>query len=162
MTSHNENHDNPGIFVRLFDSNAYEVLWLDGHGVIEMATSEESFTGDRITDYLSQQNVESYARDIYSPWGEFEGVAVLRRLTLHESVHYLGRGARICAFLRPKIQAVRFIQGLEKGTNPIEHQIAAEVRIYLHRFDETETDRTTQSGIFRMLEEQLLSITTTK
>ncbi len=152
--------DTPGIFVRLFDNNEFEVLWLNGRGIIEMATSEEYFTGDRISDYLSRQNIESCPRDIYSSWGEMEGVSVLRQLTLYESVHYLGRSARVCAFLRPKNQAIRFIQGLERGIDPMEHQLAEELQHYLHRFDDV--DPATQSGAGRLSEEQLLSITTTK
>lgn len=158
MTSHNENHNNPGIFVRIFGPDDFEVMWQDGHGIIEMASNEESATGDPIMGHL-EENADSYVREMYSPWGEFEGVAVLRRLTLHESVHYLGRKARLCAFLRPKVQAMRFIQGLEKSKDTTDHKVAAMMRQYLYRFDETLEERMTQSGIYRIMEEQLLNIT---
>lgn len=157
---HNENHHNPGIFVRVFGHDDYEVYWLDGHGVIELATQEEESCKETITDYLERNHVDSYVREMYSPWGEFEGVAVLRRLTLNESVHYLGRNARLCAFLRPRVQAVRFIRGLENSKDKSMHEVAFEMRKYLHRFDELTHVRVSQSDLYRMMEEQLINITT--
>lgn len=159
MSSHRENHENPGIFVRIFDRNDYEIYWLDGHGVIEMATEEEATTQDPITGYLERQHVDSYVREMYSPWGEFEGVAVLRRLTLYESVHYLGRNAKVCAFLRPKVQAERFIEGLEKSKEPIAQRIVTEMKTYLKRFDIEPRERFTEDELHRIMEEQLLNIT---
>lgn len=159
MASQKENHENPGIFIRIFNRKDYEIYWLDGHGVIEMATEEEAVTQDSITGYLERQHVDSYVREMYSPWGEFEGVAVLRRLTLYESVHYLGRNAKVCAFLRPKIQAERFIEGLKKSKEPVVHRIAAEMQTYLRRFDEDTQTRFTEDELQRIMEEQLLNIT---
>jgi hypothetical protein len=95
---------------------------------------------------------------MYSPWGEFEGVVVLRSLTLYEAVHYLGRNARVCAFLRPKMQAIRFIEGLQKGKDCTEHRVAKEISQYLDRFDEDSGIQTSKSGLYRIMEEQLLNI----
>lgn len=159
MTSNYENHDNPGIFVRIFDDRHFEILWMDGHGLIEMANQEEVTSSDSIASYLSEKDIaDGYARDIYSPWGEYEGVAVLRRLTLYESVHYLGRQAKVCAFLRPKIQAERFIIGLEKGKDPVGHEAAKAMRQYLHCFDDYPQQKLSQENLHRMMEEQLLNI----
>jgi hypothetical protein len=160
MTIRAENHDNPGIFVRVFGEDDYEVFWTDGHGIIDMATNEELLSGDSINVYLENHQVDNLKREMYSPWGEFEGVTVLRQITLNESVHYLGRKARICAFLRPKIQATRFMQGLEKGNDRTELEVAAEIRGYLYKFDEKPQEDITKSGLFRIMENQLLNITT--
>jgi hypothetical protein len=161
MTAQKENHDNPGIFVRFFGSDNYEVLWTDGHGVIEMATNEENLTGDSINGYLEGcRQVDNFTREMYSPWGEFEGVTTLRQITLNESVHYLGRNAKICAFLRPKVQALRFVYGLEKRNNVCEVELAAAVRNHIPTFDELPEKNYTRSGLFRMMESQLLNITT--
>ncbi|MDR2757430.1 MAG: hypothetical protein LBC20_17185 [Planctomycetaceae bacterium] len=158
MTTQKENLSNPGIFVRIFDDNDFEVRWLDGHEIIETANEEELHGGERITAYLERKHVDSYVREMYSPWGEFEGVVVLRRLTLYEAVHYLGRNAQLCAFLRPKMQAVRFIEGLLKGKNCTEHQVAEEIKQYLTCFDEDSGIQVSKSGLYRMMEEQLLNI----
>jgi hypothetical protein len=156
-----ENPNNPGIFVRIFDEDDYEVNWFNGHEIIELANEEESNGGETITNYLERKHhIDSYIREIYSPWGEFEGVAVLRNLTLYEAVHYLGRNAKICAFLRPKIQAVRFIEGLRKGKGPTEHIVAEEIQQFLCHFDQTPEIQISKSGFYRQLEEQLLNITT--
>ncbi|MDR1480392.1 MAG: hypothetical protein LBJ00_15760 [Planctomycetaceae bacterium] len=160
MTAQKENHDNPGIFVRFFGLDNYEVFWTDGHGVIEMATNEESLTGDSINDYLEGCQVDNFTREMYSPWGEFEGITTLRQITLNESVHYLGRSAKICAFLRPKVQALRFVYGLEKRNNSCELELAAEVRGHITKFDQLPDNNFTKSGLFRMMESQLLNITT--
>ncbi|MDR3199320.1 MAG: hypothetical protein LBU34_15740 [Planctomycetaceae bacterium] len=158
MATQKENLNNPGIFVRIFDDDDYEVRWLNGHEIIEVANGEELGGGERITAYLERKHVDSYVREMYSPWGEFEGVVVLRRLTLYEAVHYLGREARICAFLRPKMQAVRFIEGLQKGKDSTEHQVAEEIKRCLTYFDEDPEIQTSKAGFYRMMEEQLLNI----
>lgn len=159
MKTNCENHDNPGIFVRIFDTEHFEVFWLDGHALIEMAHQEEQDSDDSVSMFLSRKEAaDTYAREMYSPWGEYEGVTVLRQLTLHESVHYLGRHAKVCAFLRPKEQAVRFIHGLELGKNPAGHKAAATMRKYLHRFDDLPQERLSQEALQRMMEEQLLNI----
>ncbi len=160
MAPNRENLENPGIFVRILEGEECEVHWLDGHELIELAESEEQSSGELIVNHLESKHVENYRREIYDPWGRLEDVAVLRRLTLHEAVHYLGRNSRICAFLRPKEQAVRFVHGLEKSKDPAEHHAAAMIRKYLQRFDEHPMEKLSQSGIYRLLEEQLLSITT--
>ncbi len=160
MSTSRENLDNPGIFVRIRDKEGFEVHWLDGHQLIEMAEEEERSSSDPITNHLERKHVDNYVREIYSPWGQLEDVAVLRRLTLHEAVHYLGREARICAFLRPKEQAIRFLRGLEKSKDPTEHRAASVICQYLNRFDEYPESELTKSGIYRLLEEQLLNITT--
>jgi hypothetical protein len=160
MAAHTENHDNPGIFVRFFESDNYEVFWTDGHGIIEMATNEETLTGDSINNYLEECQVDNFAREMYSPWGEFEGVTTLRRITLNEAVHYLGRNAKICAFLRPKVQALRFVHGLEKRNNTYELEVAGAIRNLIGRFDELPDENYTKSGLFRLMENQLLNITT--
>lgn len=160
MASQKENLENPGIFVRIFNKEHYEVFWLDGHQVIDMANNEEAMTDDSITAYLEDNHVDSYVREMYSPRGEFEGVAVLRRLTLYESVHYLGRNAKVCAFLRPKVQAERFIRGLEKSKESVAHKVAETMKRYIERFDETPQEKMTQSSLFNIMEEQLLNIST--
>lgn len=159
MTSNKENLGNPGIFVRIFDEDEFEVLWMDGDAIIEMACNEADFDGESITAYMEQRHVDNFAREMYSPHGQFEGVAVLRRLTLHEAVHYLGRNAEVCAFLRPKVQATRFIKGLENSKNLLARQVAAEIGHYLDRFDEEPDVRMTQAALYRMMESQLLNIT---
>ncbi|MDR2171362.1 MAG: hypothetical protein LBP59_14565 [Planctomycetaceae bacterium] len=160
MTAQKENHDNPGIFVRVFSPENYEVFWTDGHGIIAMATNEETLTGDSINCYLERCQVDNFSRDMYSPLGEFEGIINLRQITLNESVHYLGRNAKICAFLRPKVQALRFVHGLEKQNSIIELEVAAAIRGLLEKFDEHPEDNYTKSGLFRLMENQLLNITT--
>ena len=160
MTSNKENHENPGVFVRIFGEDDYEVLWLDGHAIIELAENEETLGGESIMEYMERKHVDNFSREMYSPRGEFEGVTVLRRLTLHEAVHYLGRNANVCAFLRPKVQAARFIEGLMNSKEATEHQAAADIRRYLHRFDEEPEARLTQNAMYRMMESQLMNITT--
>ncbi|MDR2346045.1 MAG: hypothetical protein LBE18_08260 [Planctomycetaceae bacterium] len=160
MTAQKENHDNPGIFTRVFNADNYEVFWTDGHGIIEMATNEENLTGDSINSYLARCQVDNFMREMYSPWGEFEGITTLRQITLNESVHYLGRNAKICAFLRPKVQALRFVHGLEKQNNTTELEVAAAIRNLLGKFDEHPEENFTKSGLFRLMENQLLNITT--
>ena len=160
MSSNRENLENPGIFVRIRDGFEFEVLWLDGHELIQLAETEERSDGDAILEYLAKKHVDNYHREIYDPWGRLEDVAVLRSITLHEAVHYLGRHARICAFLRPQEQAIRFLHGLEKSNDPTEHRAAAVLGQNLHRFNDLPTEKLSQSGIYRLLEEQLLSITT--
>lgn len=159
MASQKENLSNPGIFVRIFGKEHYEVFWLDGHEVIDMANNEEATTDDSITGYLEDNHVDSYVREMYSPRGEFEGVAVLRRLTLYESVHYLGRHAKVCAFLRPRVQAERFVKGLEKSKESVAHQVAAVMRRYFDRFDEAAQTKMSQASLCNIMEEQLLNIT---
>ncbi|MDR0871731.1 MAG: hypothetical protein LBN39_13170 [Planctomycetaceae bacterium] len=158
MSLSNENLDNPGIFVRIFDEDDFEVFWLDGHRVIEITEGEQEAGGESITGYLQRNQVENFSREMYSPLGEYEGVAVLRQLTLYEAVHYLGRRADICAFLRPKVQAERFIHGLEKSKNRTYREAALEIRHYLHRFDEESEEQLTRTGLFRQMEEQLMNI----
>ncbi|MDR0391825.1 MAG: hypothetical protein LBH59_07960 [Planctomycetaceae bacterium] len=160
MAAHAENHDNPGIFIRFFEPDNYEVFWTDGHGIIEMAMNEETLSSDTINDYLEECQVDNFAREMYSPWGEFEGVTTLRQITLNEAVHYLGRHAKVCAFLRPKVQALRFVRGLEKRNNIPELEVAAAIRNLIGRFDELPEENFTKSGLFRLMENQLLNITT--
>ena len=160
MPTNKENLENPGIFVRVRDEGKFDVHWLDGHELIELAEIEERDSGEPLTDHLEKHHVDNYHREIYDQWGRLEEVAVLRRLTLHEAVHYLGRNAKICAFLRPKEQATRFLHGLEKSENATELKAAVVVDQYLHRFDELPMKKLSQSGIYRLLEEQLLNITT--
>ena len=160
MSSSRENLENPGIFVRIRYDGTFEVQWMDGHQLIELAETEARTDGEKLTDHLEKKYVDSYHREIYDPWGQLEDIAVLRSLTLHEAVHYLGRQAKICAFLRPKAQAVRFLHGLEMGEDAAERRAATVVGQYLYRFDEHPMERLSRSGIYRLLEEQLLSITT--
>jgi hypothetical protein len=159
MTAQKENLGNPGIFVRVFSTGGYEVLWLDGNGVIETARGEGELSGELITEYLTRNNVDSYVREMYSPRGEFEGTSVIRSLTLHEAVHYLGRRAKVCAFLRPKGQAVKFLEGLRKGKSSLEQKVADEIELLLCRFEDEKLD-ISKSSIYRMMESQLLNITT--
>jgi hypothetical protein len=160
MTTNQENLENPGIFVRIRGADEYEVLWMDGNQLIELATTEERSGGDPITDHLEKKHIDNYSREIYDPLGRLEDVMVLRRLTLRESVHYLGRNVKICAFLRPKEQAARFILGLKKSKDVAEQRAAVVIEQYLYRFDESAMEKLSQSGIYRLLEEQLMSITT--
>ncbi|MDR3183706.1 MAG: hypothetical protein LBT89_12460 [Planctomycetaceae bacterium] len=160
MSATRENPEKPGIFVRMFDGGTYEVFWLDGHSVVEKARNEEVQSGEPISHYLEHKHVDNFVREMYSPWGEFEGYASLRQLTLHESVHYLARKARICAFLRPKGQASRFIQGLLKGKDRNEHKLAAEVERLIPNFGEDPLAAGTKSAVYRIMESQLLNLTT--
>jgi hypothetical protein len=162
MTAHTENLDNPGIFVRIFKSKNYEVFWTDGHEIIAMATNEEALTGDLIKDYLEKCQIDNFTREMYSPLGEFEGVKTLRQITLNESVHYLGRNtiAIDCAFLRPKVMALRYVHGLEKRNDTNELEVAAAIRNLIGRFDELPEENLTKSGLFRLMENQLLNIIT--
>ncbi|MDR3232896.1 MAG: hypothetical protein LBT46_04405 [Planctomycetaceae bacterium] len=160
MTAARENPENPGIFVRMFDGNTFEVLWIDGHSVVEKARSEETSSGKPISHYLEHKHVDNFVREMYSPWGEFEGYASLRQLTLHEAVHYLAHNAKICAFLRPKGQAVQFVQGLYRGKDRYEHQLAAKVEGMIPNFGEAPLAADTRSAVYRILESQLLNLTT--
>ena len=160
MSSNRENLANPGIFVRIHGEGEFEVNWLDGHELIQLAETEERSSDDTIVKHLENRHVDNYHREIYDPWGRLEDVAVLRRLTLHEAVHYLGRHAKICAFLRPKEQAIRFLHGLEKSKDVVEHRAASVICQYLRHFDDRPMEKLSQSGIYRLLEEQLLNITT--
>ena len=160
MSSNRENLANPGIFVRILEEDKFEVRWIDGHQLIELAETESRADDGELTGHLEQKHVDNYHREIYDTWGRLEEIAVLRSLTLHEAVHFLGRLAKVCAFLRPKAQAVRFIHGLEMSEDVTEHRAAAVIGRYLCRFDEQPMERLSQSGIYRLLEEQLLSITT--
>ena len=160
MPSSRENLENPGIFVRTREEGTFEVTWMDGHQLIELAESEARADDEPITNHLEKQHVDNYHREIYDQFGRLEEITVLRRLTLHEAVHYLGRNAAICAFLRPKEQAIRFLRGLEKSKNPTEQRAATVIDQYLYRFDDRPEDKLSQSGIYRLLEEQLLTITT--
>ncbi|GHT20005.1 hypothetical protein FACS1894189_8960 [Planctomycetales bacterium] len=146
------------IFVRVFSTGDFEVFWKDGNGIIEIANLEEQSSGEPIAEYLVQHNVSNYVREMYSPWGEFEGTSVVRRLTLHEAVHYLGRRARICAFLRPRGQAVKFIEGLRKGKSSLEQNVAAEIEPFMDSFEEEQLG-ISRSAVYRMMESQLLNIT---
>jgi len=160
MSSNRENLENPGIFVRIRSRDEFEVLWLDGHELIRLAETEERSDGDAILEHLEKKHVDNYHREIYDPWGRLEEVAVLRRITLYEAVHYLGRNAKVCAFLRPREQAIRFLRGLERSKDPTEHRAASVLGQYLQRFDDHPMEKLSRSGIYRLLEEQLLSITT--
>ena len=160
MSSSRENLENPGVFVRICEEGVFEVQWMDGHQLVELAEAEARVDDAPLTHHLEKKHVDSYHREIYDPWGRLEDIAVLRRLTLYEAVHYLGRHAKVCAFLRPKAQAVRFLQGLELGEDPTEHRAATVIGQNLHRFDEHPMEKLSRSGIYRLLEEQLLSITT--
>jgi len=160
MSSSRENLENPGIFVRIRHEGVFEVQWMDGHQLIELAETEAQTDEEELMNHLEKKHVDNYHRVIYDPWGRLEDIAVLRSLTLYEAVHYLGRQAKICAFLRPKAQAVRFLHGLETGEDSTEQHAATVINRYLYRFDEHPMERLSQSGIYRLLEEQLLSITT--
>jgi hypothetical protein len=135
MAATEENLDCAGIFVRLFAEHDYEILWLNGHEIIEMANNEEQLTGERIMHFLVKNKEDDTSlRDVYSPWGEREGSAVIRRLTLHEAVHFLGRRAKFSMFLHPKSQAVRFVEKLNEGHELSEHHLADDIKRLIWRF----------------------------
>lgn len=160
MSKNRENLENPGIFVRVLDDEQYSVLWTDGRGVMEMAYQEERYCEDEpITGFLRKStHCDDLERDTYDEWGTYTSTIVLRSITLREAVHYLGRDTKICAFLRPKAQAVRFLNALEKGGSLVELKAAAEIRKFLPRFEKID-EVLFAERLSEYLEEQLLNIT---
>ena len=51
MSTNRENLENPGIFVRILDDEAYQVRWADGQSLIETAYQEEMHRDDSIADF---------------------------------------------------------------------------------------------------------------
>lgn len=160
MSANRENLENPGIFVRILNDDIFFVTWTDGRGVMELAQTEERCVEDEsITGFLRKSaHVDDIERDTYDQWGTYTSTVVLRSITLREAVHYLGRNAKICAFLRPKAQAVRFMNALEKGGSLAEVKVAAEIRALLPRFEAVD-EVILAEKLAEYLEEQLLNIT---
>ncbi|MCL2303946.1 MAG: hypothetical protein FWC43_01230 [Planctomycetaceae bacterium] len=158
MSTNRENLENPGIFVRVFDET-HQVRWIDGRGLIEAAYQEELDNEDSIADFLRGSSATfDFEQDDYDEWGNKTATLTLRSITLREAVHFLGRRARICAFLRPKAQAHRFMNALEKGGSLVELQVAAEIRRLLPRFEKID-EILLAERLSDYLEEQLLNIT---
>ena len=159
MTTNRENLDNPGIFVQIIDDKTYLVRWTDGRGLIEMAYQEEMICEDTIAGFL-RRNAEAYdiEQDDYDEWGTKTTTLTLRSITLREAVHFLGRESKICAFLRPKPQAMRFMNAMEKGGSLVELKAAAEIRRLLPAFEKCD-EVLFAERLSDYLEEQLLNIT---
>jgi len=159
MSTNRENLENPGIFVRILDDEKYQVRWADGQSLIETAYQEESHREDSIADFL-QSTGEAYdfEQDDYDEWGTKTATLTLRSITLREAVHFLGRDAKICAFLRPKAQALRFMNALEKGGSLVELRVATEIKRFLPRFERVD-ELLLAERLSDYLEEQLLNIT---
>lgn len=135
MSANSENLMNPGIFVRAMDDGISEVLWLDGHGVIEKAFEEEESYEWTIPYFLKSVGHHDFDQDIYDEWGVHQSTVTLRNITLRESVAFLGRDAKICVFLRPKEQAIRFVRLLREGGVYSEQGIADQISKQLVQFD---------------------------
>ncbi len=159
MSTNRENLENPGIFVRILNDDLYQVSWTDGRGLIEVAYQEEMRREDSIADFL-RRTAEAYdiEQDDYDEYGNKTTTLTLRSITLREAVHFLGRDAKICAFLRPKAQALRFMNALEKGGSLVELKTAAEIKRLLPRFEKTD-EVLFAERLSDYLEEQLLNIT---
>ena len=99
-----------------------------------------------------------FEQDDYDVWGNKTATLTLRSITLREAVHFLGRNAKICAFLRPKAQALRFINALEKGGSLVELKAATEIKRLLPRFEKIDEILFVER-LSDYLEEQLLNIT---
>ena len=137
-----EDLDNPGILVRIFGSSDFEVLWLDGHEIIEMANTEKHLSGEFVSHVLSKKgNDNSNIRNIYTPWGECKGTITVQFSTLYESVNFLGRRAGFCVFLRPKAQAIRLLEMLNKSKDSTEQLIAIDLERQIGRFDEIRSNK---------------------
>lgn len=159
MSTNRENLDNPGIFVRILSDEMYEILWQDGHGLIEMAYKEERYSDNSIASFLRQNaEVHDIEQDDYDEWGTKTSTLTLRSITLRESVHFLGRNARVCAFLRPKPQAIRFMNALEKGGSLVELRAASEIKKLLYLFDQKD-EILIAERLSDYLENQLFNIT---
>lgn len=160
MSTNRENLENPGIFVRILNDEMYEVLWRDGRGLIEMAYKEEHYSDSSIADFLRYSaEVHDIEQDDYDEWGTKTSTLTLRSITLREAVHFLGRNAKVCAFLRPKPQAIRFMNALEKGGSLIELKAACEMKKLLNHFDHTDDELLVAERLSEYLENQLFSIT---
>ncbi len=158
MPTTRENLENPGIFVRITNNDEYTVLWTTGQGVVEMA-NEEQLEDEPISGFLKRTAaVHNLEQEDYDQWGVRTATVTLRSITLREAVHYLGRDARICAFLRPKPQAARFVNALEKGGSFVELKAAAEIRKNMGRFDKSD-EVVFAEHLADYLEQQLLNIT---
>ena len=159
MPHSRDNLENPGIFVRIMDDADYTIAWANGHGVVDMAYQEEISDDEHITGFLERKTeVHNIEQDTYDEWGTFNSTITLRSITLRESVHYLGRHAKICAFLRPKAQAIRFLNALEKGGSLVELRAAAEIRSHLSKFEQRDEVLFAEK-LAEYLEEQLMNIT---
>ena len=159
MSTNRENLGNPGIFVRILDDETYQVRWVDGQSLIETAYQEEAHREDSIADFLRHNGgAYDFEQDDYDEWGTKTATLTLRSITLREAVHFLGRDAKICAFLRPKAQALRFVNALEKGGSLVELRAATGIRWFLPHF-ETVDELLLAERVSDYLEEQLLNIT---
>lgn len=159
MSTNRENLENPGIFARILNDEMYEIQWADGHTLIAKAYQEESHQDVSIVDFLRHTSgVHDIEQDDYDEWGTKTTTLTLRSITLREAVHFLGRNARVCAFLRPKPQAVRFINALEKGGSLVELKTAAEMKKLLNKFDQND-EILIAERLSDYLENQLFNIT---
>ena len=158
MAANRDNLENPGIFVRIFDEE-YQVRWVDGQGLVEAAYQEEIHGEDSIADFLrGSTKTFDFEQDDYDEWGNKTATLTLRSITLREAVHFLGRNAKICAFLRPKAQALRFINALQKGGTLVELRAAVEIKRLLTRFEKMD-EILFAERFSDYLEERLFNIT---
>jgi hypothetical protein len=126
-----ESKDRKGIYVRVGYPRS-EVLWLDGHRVIDKAYQEAALAGDSISEVLlaDDQGI-NLSNLMYDEYGVFLGRKVLREITVKEAVRYLGRHLQICRFLTTQEEATRFAKLLEEGDDDSELRIAQEVRLMI-------------------------------
>ncbi|MGL6195973.1 MAG: hypothetical protein ACRC2T_14250 [Thermoguttaceae bacterium] len=155
-----ENLESYGIFVRIANDEEYMVRWTNGYGVIELAHDEERRSqSESISRFLERKTgVHNLVQEDYDEWGNVQASVTLRQITLREAVHYLGHNVAVCAFLRPKAQAERFIRALQKGGSDIELRVAAEINEKLVRF-EVSDETLFAEKLAEYLEAQLFNIT---
>ena len=120
--------DCKGIYVRIGYPHS-EVLWIDGHRVIDKAYQEASQTGDSIAEtLLINDHAINLQNLMFDEHGKYMGRKVLRAITVKEAIQYLGRHLQICKFLTTQEEARQFVKLLEEGADAEERNAAQEIR----------------------------------
>jgi len=120
--------DYMGIYVRIGYPHS-EVLWMNGHRVIDKAHQEASQTGDSIAEtLLIDDHAINLQNLMFDEHGKFMGRKVLRSITVKEAIQYLGRHLQICKFLTTQEEARRFVKLLEEGADAEECKAARDIR----------------------------------
>lgn len=123
--------DHKGIYVRIGHPHS-EVFWLGGHQIIDKAYQEAAQTGDSISEaLLTNYHVINLSNLMFDEYGVYMGRKILRSITVHEAIRFLGRHLQICRFLTIQEEAERFAKLLEEGDDPIELRVAREVRLMI-------------------------------
>ncbi|MCL2349169.1 MAG: hypothetical protein FWC50_13025 [Planctomycetaceae bacterium] len=126
-----ETEKSKGIYVRIGYPES-EVLWLDGHQVVERAYQESFATGDSVSDVLLIRNqVFNLHQYMYNEYGVYQGDKDIRSITLQEAIRFLGRFLQICRFLTTQEEAARFVRLLEEGGDSVERRAAKEIRVLI-------------------------------